>query len=104
MNCYKIQVRKNSDRKEILAICIEKEVKHIFTLNTDRNLGDTHVIEYHESETRIVSRLKARSNCSINLISVKEALYEAALATRTSIGTTIFKKLRYYIKDGELDD
>ncbi len=103
MNCYKIQVRKNSSRKEILAICIEKEVKHIFTLKTDEHLGSKHVIGYHESESRVTSRLNAKSNCTIEKISIKDAMYEGALATRASVGTSIFKKLRYYIQEGDVD-
>jgi len=103
MNFYKVRVINHVGNKEIIFFTADNEVKHVFTTSlTSEELGDKHVIDYHESEDRVVSRLKSRDDTQIEELCLDEVLIEALKATRTSLGIAIFKKIKTYYEEGRI--
>jgi len=97
LKSHLIKIEKGNASKRILVISINRKVKHIYTLSVSGDLEDKHVIAYHEKTDRILSRLSARSDTTVEELSLQELLEEAIFATRKSISIAIFKKVREYL-------
>lgn len=103
INYYEVIVEEGEGEKEILLIVDdEDQISHIYTIGaSSSDVALKKPVHYKEKIERAISRLGARDDTEIYEIDHLQALDCAFRANRTSVASSILKKMRSYRRRGE---